>query len=182
MVPCRLLRIKSLFTSSSRYASKLRIYRASDRSSSHDPTSRRPPHHRRSRKESPEIGQPMNIAVADAGGNLISHVRMEQRLDRLHRHLHQESLDLPRLRHRHQRPRRALPIWQPVLRHPRLQRRPGHDLRRRHPSQARRQSRRGHRRQRRLWSPGPRSRRSRCSGSLVPISVRKKIFSKVGKN
>src|SRR6266478_4035499 len=28
-------------------------------------------------KKATEIGQPMNIAVADAGGNLISHVRMD---------------------------------------------------------------------------------------------------------
>lgn len=28
-------------------------------------------------KKAEEIGQPMNIAVADAGGNLVSHVRMD---------------------------------------------------------------------------------------------------------
>src|ERR1700687_2639365 len=28
-------------------------------------------------KKAAEIGQPMNIAVADAGGNLIAHVRMD---------------------------------------------------------------------------------------------------------
>ena len=28
-------------------------------------------------KKASEIGQPMNIAVADAGGNLVSHVRMD---------------------------------------------------------------------------------------------------------
>jgi len=28
-------------------------------------------------KKSQEIGQPMNIAVADAGGNLVAHVRMD---------------------------------------------------------------------------------------------------------
>ena len=28
-------------------------------------------------RKAQEIGQPMNIAVADAGGNLISHVRMD---------------------------------------------------------------------------------------------------------
>src|SRR5882757_1540696 len=28
-------------------------------------------------KKSKEIGQPMNIAVADEGGNLVSHVRMD---------------------------------------------------------------------------------------------------------
>jgi uncharacterized protein GlcG (DUF336 family) len=30
-----------------------------------------------SEKKAAEIGQPMNIAVADAGGNLVSHVRMD---------------------------------------------------------------------------------------------------------
>jgi uncharacterized protein GlcG (DUF336 family) len=29
-------------------------------------------------KKAEEIGQPMNIAVADAGGNLVAHVRMDQ--------------------------------------------------------------------------------------------------------
>ncbi len=29
-------------------------------------------------KKATEIGQPMNIAVADAGGNLISHIRMDE--------------------------------------------------------------------------------------------------------
>ena len=28
-------------------------------------------------KKAVEVGQPMNIAVADAGGNLIAHVRMD---------------------------------------------------------------------------------------------------------
>ena len=60
-------------------------------------------------KKADEIGQPMNIAVADAGGNLIASRPHGQRLARLHRHLHQKSLDLTRLRHRHQRPRRPTP-------------------------------------------------------------------------
>ena len=29
-------------------------------------------------KKAAEIGQPMNIAVADAGGNLVAHVRMDK--------------------------------------------------------------------------------------------------------
>jgi len=28
-------------------------------------------------KKATEMGQPMNIAVADAGGNLVAHVRMD---------------------------------------------------------------------------------------------------------
>ena len=31
-----------------------------------------------------EIGQPMNIAVVDAGGNLVAHVRMDGALAREH--------------------------------------------------------------------------------------------------
>jgi uncharacterized protein GlcG (DUF336 family) len=30
-------------------------------------------------KKSAEIGQPMNIAIADEGGNLVAHVRMVER-------------------------------------------------------------------------------------------------------
>ncbi len=29
-------------------------------------------------KKAEQIGQPMNIAVADGGGNLVAHVRMDQ--------------------------------------------------------------------------------------------------------
>ena len=29
-------------------------------------------------KKAEEIGQPMNIAVVDAGGNLVAHVRMDK--------------------------------------------------------------------------------------------------------
>jgi uncharacterized protein GlcG (DUF336 family) len=36
-----------------------------------------------------DMGQPMNIAVVDAGGNLVSHVRMGRRIHRQHRHIHQ---------------------------------------------------------------------------------------------
>ena len=35
-------------------------------------------------KKAREIGQPMNIAVADEGGNIVAHIRMKQRLDWQH--------------------------------------------------------------------------------------------------
>jgi len=40
-------------------------------------------------KKAKDIGQPMNIAIADEGGNLVSHVRMGWRVAGQHRHLHQ---------------------------------------------------------------------------------------------
>jgi uncharacterized protein GlcG (DUF336 family) len=36
-----------------------------------------PPRYQRGGEESHEIGQPMNIAVADEGGNIVAHVRMD---------------------------------------------------------------------------------------------------------
>ena len=36
-----------------------------------------PPRNQRGGEESREIGQPMNIAVADEGGNIVAHVRMD---------------------------------------------------------------------------------------------------------
>ena len=35
-------------------------------------------------KKAEEIGQPMNIAVADSGGNLVAHVRMDEARSRQH--------------------------------------------------------------------------------------------------
>jgi len=35
-------------------------------------------------KKAAAIGQPMNIAVADGGGNLVAHVRIGRGLDRKH--------------------------------------------------------------------------------------------------
>ena len=119
-------------------------------------------------KKATEIGQPMNIAVADAGGNLISHVRMDNAWIGSIDISIKKAWTLARLRHRHQRHCPSLPIRQPVLRHPRLQRRQSHDLRRRHSSQERRQGSRSHRGQRRLRRSGPRRSRSRRIGFLIP--------------
>jgi len=38
-------------------------------------------------KKAEEIGRPMNIAVADSGGNLVAHARMDGAW-RKHRHIH----------------------------------------------------------------------------------------------
>ena len=48
-------------------------------------------------KRANEIGQPMNIAVVDAGGNLIAHVRPGRSLDRQHRHIDQQGMDIASL-------------------------------------------------------------------------------------
>ena len=74
-----------------------------------------------------EIGQPMNIAVADAGGNLVSHVRMDGAwigsID-----IYQESLYLTRLRYCDERPGDSFTIGWPVLRHPCFERWKDHDF------------------------------------------------------
>ena len=44
-------------------------------------------------KKAEEIGQPMNVAVVDDGGNLIAFERMENCLAGLDRHLSEEGLD-----------------------------------------------------------------------------------------
>jgi uncharacterized protein GlcG (DUF336 family) len=80
-----------------------------------------------------EIGQPQNIAVVDAGGNLVSHVRMDGAWI--------GSVDIAinkafTARAFDGRARRRFPARRPVLRHPGVQQGPRRDLRRRHPAQA----------------------------------------------
>ena len=121
-------------------------------------------------KKAEEIGQPMNIAVVDEGGNLVALVRMDdawlgcidisQKKAWTSRAFDITTKDLGD----------TLPVRRPVLRHPRLQRRQGHDLRRRHPAEERRQGRRRHRRQRRHRRAGSRRRRSRRSRLLSPCA------------
>ena len=72
-------------------------------------------------KKAAEIGQPMNIAVADGGGNLVAHVRMGRSLDRQYRYLAEEGLHIAGIRYRHQGSGRPLAIRWTVLRYPRLQ-------------------------------------------------------------
>ena len=78
-----------------------------------------------------ELGQPMNIAVVDAGGNLIAHERMDGAwigsIDiSINKAFTARAFDLATEASGAQRP-----AGQPVLRHPRVQRRSHHDLRRR---------------------------------------------------
>ena len=80
----------------------------------------------------------MNIAVVDAGGNLVAHVRMDDawigsidiaiKKAWTARAFDIETKDLARTE----------PVRRSVLRHPRVERRQGDDLRRRHSAQARR--------------------------------------------
>ena len=94
-------------------------------------------------KKAAEIGQPMNIAVVDEGGNLVAHVRMDNAwlgsVDIAHkkawtsRAFDITTKDLAR----------ELAVRRPVLWNPRLQQRQGHDLRWRHSSQEGRKSCRG---------------------------------------
>ena len=44
-------------------------------------------------KKADEIGQPMNIAVVDQGGNLVAHVRMDKAWFWQRRYFHQQSVD-----------------------------------------------------------------------------------------
>ena len=89
-----------------------------------------------------EIGQPQNIAVVDAGGNIVSHVRMDGAwigsVDiAINKAYTARALDLP-----DGRPRRRVPARRPVLRDPGDQQGPRDHLRRRRPAQARRRGRR----------------------------------------
>ncbi len=81
-------------------------------------------------KKANEIGQPMNIAVADRGGKPGVACPHGWRMARQHRHIHQEGLSLARLRYRDKRPGDALAVGRPVLRHSRFERWKDHDLRR----------------------------------------------------
>ena len=117
-------------------------------------------------KKAHEIGQPMNIAVADGGGNIVAHVRMDnawigsidisQKKAYTSRAFDITTKDLAD----------ALSVGRPVLRNPRFQRWQDHDLRRRDSAEEGRQSRGRHRRQRRVGSAGPRGRRGRRRGVL----------------
>ena len=98
-------------------------------------------------KKAKEIEQPMNIAVADAGGNLVAHVRMDEawmgsidisiKKAFTSRAFDISTKDLAKF----------VPIRRPVLRDPCVQRRSRHDLRRRRAAQARGQGGGRHRRE-----------------------------------
>ena len=99
-------------------------------------------------KKAAEIGQPMNIAVADAGGNLVAHVRMDGAwmgsIDiSIKKAFTARAFDIATKELAH-----TLAVGRPVLRDPCVQRRSRHDLRGRRAAQAGRQGRRRHRRER----------------------------------
>ena len=117
-------------------------------------------------KKAQEIGQPMNIAVADEGGNIVAHVRMDGAWI--------GSIDISMKK---AYTSRAFDIaTKDLATHSQsggqffgihvVERLQDHDLRGRHSAEARRQSRGRDRRQRRLRRAGPRGRRSRRRGIL----------------
>ena len=93
-------------------------------------------------KKAEEIGQPMNVAVVDEGGNLIAFERMANAWLGSIDIAQKKGLDRSGLRYHHQRPWRKLPVWRPILRNSRLQQRQGDDLCRRNSSKERWQDRR----------------------------------------
>ena len=117
-------------------------------------------------KKAKEIGQPMNIAVADAGGNLVAHVRMDGawigsidisiKKAYTSRAFDISTKDLAT----HQ------PVWQSVLWHSCFERWQDHDFCGRHSSEARWQSCRRSWCQRRIGRAGPRRCRSWGSSLL----------------
>ncbi len=64
-------------------------------------------------KKAAELGQPMNIAVTDAGGNLIAHARMDGAWIGSIDISQEEGVHIESVRHRDQGPRRAFAIGQP---------------------------------------------------------------------
>ncbi len=80
-------------------------------------------------KKATELRQPMNIAVADGGGNLVAHIAHGRRVARQYRYLYQEGVHLTGLRHQHEGPRDPVAIRRAVLRHPCVERRARHDFR-----------------------------------------------------
>ena len=118
-------------------------------------------------KKAAEIGQPMNIAVADGGGNIVAHVRMDgawigsidisQKKAYTSRAFDIATKDLAD----------PLAVRRAVLWNSRFQQRQDHDLRRRHSAEERRKGRGRHRRQRRIGRSRPRRSRSRRGSVLV---------------
>ena len=98
-------------------------------------------------KKAKEIGQPMNIAVADEGGNIVAHIRMDNawigsidismKKAYTSRAFDIETKDLAK----HS-------VRRPVLRHSCIKQWQDHDFRWRHPAEARGQSSRCNRCQR----------------------------------
>jgi hypothetical protein len=114
-----------------------------------------------------EIGQPMNIAVADEGGNIVAHVRMDNAwigsVD-----ISMKKAYTARAFDRNEGIGKTLSIWGRILRHSRFQRRQDHDFCRRYPAEAGWQGSRGDRRQRRFRRSGSCRRRGRRCRVLTP--------------
>jgi len=72
-------------------------------------------------KKAGQIGQPMNIAVADEGGNIVAHIRMDGAWIGSIDISQKKGLRLPRFPHLHERSRGTFPIRRPVLWHPRIE-------------------------------------------------------------
>ena len=107
-------------------------------------------------KRAAEIGQPMNIAVVDEGGNLVSHVRMDGAwigsIDiAINKAFTSRAFD-----DLNQGPGAPFAIGRPILWNSRFQSRPRHGLRWRHPAETRWEDCRRNRSQRRLRRAGSR--------------------------
>ena len=83
-----------------------------------------------------EMNQPMNIAVADGGGNLVAHVRMDGAAIGCIDISINKAFTSRCFRPRHERPRRALSVRGTVLRDSCVEQRAGDDLRRRYSTSA----------------------------------------------
>ena len=67
-----------------------------------------------------EIGQAMNIAVADASGNLVAHVRMDGALIGSIDISQKKAFTIQNVRHSDEGSRRAFPVRTAVLWYPRV--------------------------------------------------------------
>ena len=120
-------------------------------------------------RKAEEIKQPMNIAVVDAGGNLVAHVRMDKAwigsVDiAINKAWTARAFDIST-----KELAELSSVGRPVLRNSRLQSRARHDLRGRHPSEAGGGSRRRHRCERRHGKTGS-GRGGSQGGGLLTIT------------
>jgi hypothetical protein len=120
-------------------------------------------------KKAREIGQPMNIAVADEGGNIVAHVRMDNAwigsIDISMKKAYTSSafeIETKELAKHAQ-------SGGPILRRSRFKRRQSHDFCWRHPAEAGWQGRGSNWRQRWFRRSGSCRRHSRCRRVLTPL-------------
>lgn len=125
-------------------------------------------------KKAAEIRQPMNIAVVDEGGNLVSHARWEGSWIGSIDVSINKALYLSRVRYLDQGSRAAFAVGRPILRNSRFQSRPRHGLCRRRPAEKRRKNcwcGRSERRLRRAGSHCGRSRRDGVLNCLIGVNI-----------